>query len=340
MNQIQPLEFGDVDGHPFHGNQWTGGRGGDGKDGVAEHSDEGFAGTRDLRNAMAKGLSPRGDTGKESALLDATDEMRGRAKDEIVKAAGADIAKAAISDPEVHAEMDRAYEDRTALTRDWEDRQRGDWTDEELAAKSNEQLYGEIKAQDYVDTWANSAADNDVLSLSLQATTANLLDAHSASFDSYVKEIGGPTNAFGLDMQDLMAQDGNTMKAFVQGEYDRTQSMLKDNGIDEVTLYRGFSSNTPYPEAGPQSIEMNPASSWTVDHETGTQFAYNEQGTGGGQNHYLLQMTVPASDIISTARTGQGALIEGEVLVRNQPGAVANVTGVSLLSDAGGAVAQ
>jgi len=34
-------------------------------------------------------------------------------------------------------------------------------------------------------------------------------------------------------------------------------------------------------------------------------------------------MTVPAEDIISTSRTGRGALHEGEVLVRNQPGAVA-----------------
>lgn len=339
------LELGDTDGHPFHGNQYTGGMGGDG-DGKAGGSIRGDVGNRLLRAAMIEGLPSGGfapvDARSWESLTDANDAMRGAAKAEIVAAAGADIAKAAESGPvrdEMIARYGHALEpglqeemhlpesaiDRDKLETDWMDRQVGGWNRETLATKSDEQLYGEIKAQDFVDSWAQSAAGNSPMSNALQAATADVMGAPSKSYDDYMSKDSGRRRDVGIREE----MEGDTMKVFVQGEYDRTQAFLKDNGITEVTLHRGFSSDVSYPEPGPQRIDMNPASSWSVDRETAEQFSDNGFSESSGANAYVLTMTVPASDVISTARTGQGALHEGEVIVRNQPGSVAYVGSIS-----------
>lgn len=337
----QRLELGDAEGHAFHGNQWTGGKGG-GEDGKAGETSKGLDGQANLRAAMIAGLPSGGGTWlpehtKWDNIAQAKMETRQAAKAEVVAAAGADIAKAAESGP-VRDEMnafvmktngmpptDERYNElfRGRLEQEWQDRQVGNWTDEELAAKSNEQLYGGIKAQDYVDSWATSAADHEPVSLGLQQTAAEVLGARSTSFDQYLQESEG---AF---LDDALAHhfvdEGATIRSFVQGEYDRTQAFLKDNGISEVTLHRGFVTSTPYADEGNYPIDMNPASSWSVDRQTASDFA-SDIDSGSG---YVLTMTVPASDIISTARTGQGALHEGEVIVRNQPGHQAFVSAAS-----------
>lgn len=340
----QHLELGDSEGHAFHGNQWTGGKGG-GEDGKAGETSKGLEGQANLRAAMARGL-PRTDAPieEDQILMSATEVGRGMAKAEIVAAAGADIAKAAESGP-VRDEMnafvmktngmpptDERYNElfRGRLEQEWQDRQVGNWTDEELAAKSNEQLYGGIKAQDYVDTWAGSAADSDSTSLGLQRISAEILDAPSKSFDSYLVYVDDdyktmPEMQLVARVDRKLTEEGATIKAFVQGEYDRTQAFLKDSGVSEVTLHRGFVTSTPYADEGNYPIDMNPASSWSVDRQTASDFA-SDIDSGSG---YVLTMTVPASDIISTARTGQGALHEGEVIVRNQPGHQAFVSAAS-----------
>ena len=85
-------------------------------------------------------------------------------------------------------------------------------------------------------------------------------------------------------------------------------------------MHRGFyTDGVVLPEPGPYPVSMNPASSWTVDRSTAVMFSDSSEA----DHNFVLTMTVPAEDIISTSRTGRGALHEGEVLVRNQPGAVA-----------------
>jgi hypothetical protein len=295
---------------------------------------------------MAKGLQDAGrkfgdsvydPTSEEDALISATSTMREAAKSEVVAAAGKDIADAAGKPGSVRDEMLRQYGyqdeqggpglvDRQELERAWSDTTYTTKDSPNAEDLSSEQLYGELKAQQYVDEWAQSAADEHEVSLALQRAAADELDAPSKSFDQYLTDTANMNHAPTMETQeeyssrvtglDTYGDQEATMRAFIRGEYDRTQAFLKDNGITEVTLHRGFSGTEPLPEPGNYPIDMNPESSWTVDHQTAVDFA-----TGVYAN--VLTATFPASDIISTARTGQGALSEGEVLVRNQPGAVA-----------------
>lgn len=320
------LELGEDTGHPFRGNQYTSGE----SDGKAGDSVRGRAGQNALRTAMVKGLpwSFERDFSQPGGLMEVSEGMRRAAKEEIVTAAGADITKAAMEDEYnegVRAEMNERYDfgqghdldARSYLEQEFLDNWQGTGSPPDTSTMSNEELYGQLMAQQYVDTWAVSAADSDPTSLGLQQATADVLNAESGSFDVHLADFRGET---------AYAHERATMQAFVQGEYDRTQAFLKENGITEVTLHRGFVSASSYPEPGAQPIDMNPASSWTVDRDTAVEFSYQENGPengSGNQFSYVLTMTVPASDIISTARTGQGALHEGEVLVRNQPNAVA-----------------
>lgn len=336
------ISLGDSEGHPFHGNQWTKGEGGlqptldeqardiasmGGtrpsdleKDGTAGSTVKGETGARLLRAAMAKDLPddrPQArlyELDPADALLDMTSQQRATAKAEIVAAAGKDITAAVETDPAVKAEY-AAWLTDMGYSRD------------SYEAGEGEREYGEGKAQAYVDTWAQSAADSEPYSLALQGVTAEVLSARSESFNDYLgssfSREGGNVSA----MNGVLESEGATMRAFVQGEYDRTQTFLADNGISEVTLYRGVSfgkddPTSPFHEDGKYPIDMNPASSWSVDLQTAAEFA---DGTGETANAHILTMTVPAEDIISTARTGRGALTEGEVVVRNQPNAQAYV---------------
>jgi len=274
-----------------------------------------------------------------------SDQAREHAKDEIVAQRGADLAKAAHDNPDVRGDMIAKYGamsgegfDRAHLEQDWMDVQHAPFTARDVAGKDDETLYGEFKAQQYVDNWANTAADSDANALAMQVATAHELDAASPPFDALLGSVGGigPIGAsLSSAVNDIVSGEGATMQAFVRSEYNATQSFLKDHGVTgEVLLYRGMSfgrDDPPMPKdwvSGTQSpIQMNPASSWSVDKMTATSFG--GMGGGGfpiaehGADLALLTSRVKVEDIISTSRTGRGALSEGEVLVRNTPGMVA-----------------
>jgi len=273
------------------------------------------------------------------------DQARQHAKAEIVAQRGADLAKAATDNPAVRAEMRAQYPEgedgRARLVTDWLDVQyQGSEHYPTPVGMSDEQLYGELKAQQYVDQWANTAADSDDHSLAMQVATAQELGAPSPAFDRLLATAVGDNTGDPIkpSVQEVMDEQGHTMQAFVRSEYTATQAYLKDQGITgSVLLYRGMSfghDDPPIPKDwvnGTQSpIQMNPASSWSVDKLTATSFG----GMGGGgfpladpdADLALLTSRVKVEDIISTSRTGRGALSEGEILVRNTPGMVATPT--------------
>ncbi len=337
------LEFDfDEEKHPRdeHG-RWTSGGGGDSR---LDKWEKGKEGQTKLYDILMNGGNPDAYMVPGDGWGSLSDEQIGAAKAEIVKAAGADIAEAVRAEGSVYQEMQAQYGEvepdvgpgettqRLHLETDWMDAQQGIWTQEELDAKDNATLYGEIKAQEYVDSWAASAADTNPISLALQTITAETLDANSASFNDYLKQQGHSPS--GYEEMATVLESKETIRAFVQGEYDRTQALLKSEGIEYVTLYRGMSFGeggppSPFHSDGSYVIDMNPASSWSVDRETAEHFADN----GPDENSFVLTSYVAAEDIMSTAVTGRGALTEGEVLVRNQPDSEAHVERVGIVDD-------
>jgi hypothetical protein len=190
-------------------------------------------------------------------------------------------------------------------------------TYDELDKMSTPELYGMYKAQQFIDNWATTAADNDFDALAMQTATARALDAPSASFDKLERD---------LVVRDTDGPEPATMEAFVHGEYNATQDYLRQAGIgpdDYVTLYRGVHYGmedvpSPFTKDGTYKAETNPASSWSLVKDVARGFAAGPDTQSS--NSFVLTTQVKASDIISTSKTGRGALVEAEVLTRNPPG--------------------
>lgn len=112
------------------------------------------------------------------------------------------------------------------------------------------------------------------------------------------------------------ADAGN--QAFIDAVYRNTQSRLNSAGIKYITLYRGMKlgANHPLVQAVSSSRRVpvtltnsNALESWSTSLSTARDFG-----------SIVLMMTVPASRIWSTARTGPGCLEEEEFILFSRNG--------------------
>ncbi len=88
--------------------------------------------------------------------------------------------------------------------------------------------------------------------------------------------------------------------------YEDTQSRLADAGLPEyVTLRRGI-SDIQLPEGTVQNIYMNTLSSFTSNADTAKFFSSGDT---------IIEIQIPRSRILATARTGYGCLSESEFVV-------------------------
>jgi len=115
------------------------------------------------------------------------------------------------------------------------------------------------------------------------------------------------------------SKPGDLDRAFARAEYENTQAWLKENGFTEVTVFRGMYDAEHINAQGmgqgvPDVVNMQPASSWTVDLDTAIDFAQM-----GGRGRRVLVTKVPASRVLSTAVTGRGTFTEREVLLLGGP---------------------
>jgi hypothetical protein len=94
--------------------------------------------------------------------------------------------------------------------------------------------------------------------------------------------------------------------------------MLKDQNVASITLYRG---QTAFPESTHEhglagnviqdTSIMRPISSWSASYDTAAGSFAGAAETGG----VIMTAQVPASQILSTPRTGFGCLNEHEFTV-------------------------
>jgi hypothetical protein len=96
--------------------------------------------------------------------------------------------------------------------------------------------------------------------------------------------------------------------------------MLKDQNVASITLYRG---QTAFPESTHEQTPsgsyvthqdtsiMRPISSWSASYDTAAGSFAGAAETGG----VIMTAQVPASQILSTPRTGFGCLNEHEFTV-------------------------
>jgi hypothetical protein len=306
------LEFGEGPGHPFRGNQWTSGESGDsealGKSGDPEA----------MRQKLAEFLVP-------GRLLKVGD--RSKAKEELVKSISSGLVKRAGENPELLYQMNVKVFGSVAA----EHMREGDNVDRIVRERA-----AETATQSYVDQWAETAADHDCYALALQMEVAKEFDAHSESFDVFQKERQQSiTTSDDVDEEirdergdlllfspkDIIEQEGEIMRSFVHEQYEQTQQTLRAIGIgpdDTVRLYRGMELEGA--TSGDHEVDLNPASSWSTQPSVALDFATSQLYTPVAP--FVIQMDVPARNIFSTSRTGQGSLLESEVVVLNRPGQV------------------
>lgn len=133
-----------------------------------------------------------------------------------------------------------------------------------------------------------------------------------------------------LEMELGDEKSQRALRAFVRAQYAETQAMFEGLGIkptDDLTLFRGmkFSPANPSPfEDGfsATSVTSNPMSSWSVSYPTAVMFGSTPTGytkAGERKSAALLSAKIPASRVLSTPMTGDGALGEYEVVVIGAP---------------------
>lgn len=159
---------------------------------------------------------------------------------------------------------------------------------------------------DYViQTWKGTSAGNSTEALKLQIAAKEEFGLGDET-TSYLSEH---SDNFGR----AAGEDRSDKKKILRAMYDKTQASLKENGIEELTLYRGqsFARRDPpdWATTKPEAIKVstNALSSFTSDEPLAEYFAWGH-GT-------VFQVKVPASKVLSTGYTGVGFVGQEEFVV-------------------------
>jgi len=161
-----------------------------------------------------------------------------------------------------------------------------------------EALVREAATSTLINQWAQTSNDENPCSLAMQEAAAEQFGLdNAAEWSGMISEVKTATDA-------AYEANGEVYRAFLQAQYDNTQSQLKAAGIDSITVYRG--SNLA-PDDGAE-VYTRPMSSWSTSFKTALDF------TAGADSSTLFRATINADQILSTAGTGFGCLNEFEVV--------------------------
>lgn len=171
-----------------------------------------------------------------------------------------------------------------------------------------------------VGTWAKSSSDSEIASLCLQKAAMEEFGVGKKAYTELLKQVSSGNRIL---FNETWRGQGNLYRGFTRAMYENTQEQLASQGITELAVFRGFawydkkklpgwSKRIKSGDTGTTSL--NPLSSFSVDAKTAHEFAEE------GDYALVIRGTVPASRVISTARTGLGCLNEFEAVVLDGPG--------------------
>jgi hypothetical protein len=166
-----------------------------------------------------------------------------------------------------------------------------------LAETSEEktQMLAYATASGMLAAWATTSNDNNSNSLAIQQVAESHFGIQGAATWDYAE------TATEDNVQDTVNRYEDVIAANLDAQYNATQQWFQEQGISEVTLYRGMEIDTP---AGTQEVQMRPLSSWTLEPDQASAF---------GQT--IFQATFPVDRILSIPTTGVGCLREQEAVV-------------------------
>lgn len=177
-----------------------------------------------------------------------------------------------------------------------------------------------------VTQWAKDSNDSNKASLSVQEAASEefgvpMSQFQQAKIGTYV--VGGqyrPGIIENYERASNMTRQAE--RTILRAQYNNTQAQLQAAGYkptDTVRLYRGIRDS---------SIDINTTANYQGNAlESWSISPYIARGFGGaGNDSRALVAEVPVSSIFSTARTGNGCLNEGEVVVFGSiPGSIVTV---------------
>lgn len=177
--------------------------------------------------------------------------------------------------------------------------------------KMDSKEIAETLSRKIVDQWALSSGDRNIVANGLQAA----VQREFGLVDVATGHLIEPSPLVGQPVLQRIEKIGNNavVRAALRSQYNTTQAWLKANGIRNVTVFRGMTlpDDMKHRPAVDQftSVRLQPASSFSASERTALSF------TGGGTGSVVVVARVPASKVLSTARTGWGCLPEREVVL-------------------------
>ena len=170
----------------------------------------------------------------------------------------------------------------------------------------------ELKAvSGIVQTWANTSADHNELSLGVQYAIS---EEFGTPYPKFLKESYADGEA-----RQFFEENEEALRAFVRAMHDNTQAYFKKHNITSVWAYRGMKTHTPAawePDLkkdgfrfGAAGVELQPASSFSAEYRTSREdFANSSRGV-------MIAAEIPVERILGTCRSGFGCLSETEFVV-------------------------
>ena len=113
-----------------------------------------------------------------------------------------------------------------------------------------------------------------------------------------------------LERDQETAQHGDFYRQVARGMYERTQRILAAQGITEVQAYRGSGSH--HSTDGGVAL-ARPSSAYTADRALAER--YTAEASDPTHPGILVSRTIPAAQVLGTARTGLGTARENEIVV-------------------------
>jgi len=197
------------------------------------------------------------------------------------------------------------------------------------AGGRNDTAAREAAVSSLITGWARSSNDESAKALAIQEAARAEFSLGGTQAWSEDKELKSRVTA------DL-AVHGRVYRDLLRAQYDLTQSDLRAAGITSLRMYRGFSWSDAKEvpswglKSGPALMPpLRPLSSWSTRQDLAERYAGETQGWPAKSYGTVMSATIPASAVLSTARSGFGSLAQqefvtlavgGEITVRNTRG--------------------
>lgn len=182
----------------------------------------------------------------------------------------------------------------------------------EAGTEEAKQLARYALVSQLIKKWAQTSNDSDAVALALQDTAKSLFRLrNTAPWELNTQYLDAGDIAY----MERRREDGEKVfRRFLQAQYEETQALFEELGIERITVYRGIKNNTDRAGRDLKSRQsmMRPLSACTTSPRIAYQFATEHHAHRPGA---IYEVVVPVSKVLSTWVTGFGCTSEEEVVI-------------------------